>query len=124
MSVSITISITKTVVEANRYDVTFAVTSAVNVDQNIFVLDFPDLKFHQVGDPYAIVNYLVYNPSSPPPARTKYVRKSSVTITFPDPVKAVEGIAAVKSALKALCTDWNGYNTGFIGSEEFTASVV
>jgi len=124
MSVSITINITKTVVEANRYDATFAVTSAVNVDQNVFVLDFPDLKFHQVVNPYALVNYPVYNPSSPPPARTKYVRKNTVTITFSDPTKAVEGIATVKSDLKTLCTDWNGYNTGFTGSEEYTASVV
>ena len=124
MAVSITITITKTVVGATRYDVTFAVTSAVNVDQNVFVLDFPDLKFHQVADPYAIVNYPVYNPSSPPPARTKYVRKSTVTISFPDPTKGVEGIATVKSGLKTLCTEWNSYNTGFTGSEVYTASVV
>lgn len=123
MAVSITINITKTVVEANRYDVTFAVASATNVDQNVFVLDFPDLKFHQVANPYAIVNYPVYNPSSPPPVRTKYVRVNTVTISFPDPTSAVAGIATVKSDLKTLCTDWNGYNTDFTGSEEYTASV-
>lgn len=124
MAVSITINITKTVVEANKYDATFAVSSAVNIDQNVFVLDFPDLKFHQVANPYAIVNYPVYNPLSPPPARTKYVRKNTVTLTFPDPTNAVAGIATVKSDLKTLCTDWSGYNTGFTGSEAFTASAV
>lgn len=123
MAVSITINITKTVTEANKYDVTFAVASAVNVDQNVFVLDFPDLKFHQVANPYAIVNYPVYNPSGPPPARTKYVRVNTATITFPDPTNAVTGMATVKSDLKTLCTDWNDYNTDFVGSEVYTASV-
>ena len=121
MPVSITINITKTVVEANRYDVAFDVTSSVNVDQNVFVFDFPDLKFHQVANPYAIVNYPVYSQSSPPPARTQYVRKNSVMLTFPAPTKASEGVATVKSDLKTLCTDWNSYNTGFTGSEVYTA---
>lgn len=123
MSVSITINITKTVIGANRYDVIFTVASAANVDQNVFVLDFPGLEFHQVANPYAIVNYPVYNPSSPPPARTKYVRKNTVTITFPDPTKAVEGVATVKSDLKTLCAAWDSYNTGFTGSEVYTASI-
>jgi hypothetical protein len=124
VAVSVTINITKTVVEANKYDVSMTVAAATNIDRSIFVLDFPDLKFHQVANPYAIVNYPVYNPSSPPPARTKYVRVNTVTITFPDPTNAVAGIATVKSNLKTLCTDWNGYNTGFAGNEEYTASVV
>lgn len=124
MAVSITIDITKTVVEANRYDVALEVTSAVNVDQNVFVLDFPGLSFHQIANPYAIVHYPVYNPSVPPPARTKYVRVDAVTMSFVDPTSATSGIATAKSDLKALCTDWNAYNADFVGNEEFVASVV
>lgn len=123
MAVSITINITKVVAEANKYDVVFAVTSATNIDQNVFVLDFPDMAFHQVANPYAMINYPVYSPASPPPAKTKYVRKNSVTITSPDPTRAAEVIATVKSDLKTLCTDWNSYNTNFVGGETFTASV-
>ena len=124
MPVSITIGITKTVVGANQYDVAFAVTSVTNIDANVFVLDFPALEFHQIASAYAMVNYPAYNPESPPPVGTKYVRKGSVTLSLPDPAQAPSAIATVKSDLKALCNDWDEYNTNFAVNEEFTATSV
>jgi len=122
MPVSIIIDIAKTVVGANQYDVAFTVTSSMNIDQNIFVLDFPGLKFHQVANPYTMLSYPVYDPGNPPPVGTKYVRKGTATLSFPDPTQADSAIATVKSDLKALCVDWNEYNTNFSGNEEFTAT--
>lgn len=124
MSVNITVDITKAVIGPNEYHVTFEVASTTNIDTNVFVLDFPGLLFHQVAAPYSIINYPVYNPNNPPPARTKYVRISKVIISFPDPSKAMEGIVTVKADLKTLCVDWNNYNLGFSGNEQFVASVV
>ena len=124
MSVSITVDIIKTIVGPSEYRITFAVNSSVNVDPGVFVLGFPDLLFHQVAAPYSIINYPVYSLDNPPPAHTKYVRVSVVTLSFPDPSRAIEAMAVVKSDLKTLCTDWNNYNLGFSGNEQFVASIV
>lgn len=124
MSVSITVNIAKVVVGPNEYRVTFEVASTTNIDTNVFVLDFPGLLFHQVAAPYSIVNYPVYDLNNPPPARTKYVRTDSVVLSFPNPSRAMEGIATVKADLKTLCVDWNSYNLDFSGNEQFVASVV
>ena len=86
------------------------------------MLDFPALEFHQIASAYAMVNYPAYNPESPPPVGTKYVRKGTVTLSFPDPTQATSAIATVKSDLKVLCSDWDEYNTSFAGDEAFTAT--
>lgn len=124
MSVSITVDITKTVVGPSEYHITFAANSSVDIDPHVFVLSFPDLLFHQVAAPYSMINYPVYSSGSPPPAHTKYVRVRMVILSFPDPSRAIDAMAIVKSDLKTLCRDWDNYNLGFSGNEQFVAGIV
>lgn len=123
MPVSITVAITKTVAGHNKYDVSFVVSAAANIDGNVFVFDFPALGFQQVADVYAMTQFPVYTLQTPPPVRTRYVRKNTLTLSFPSPARAVEAIAVVKADIDALCGNWKAYSDVFVGSEEYVASV-
>lgn len=121
--IDITVDITKTVTGPTQYEVDLVVSAATGIEKELFVLDFPDLKFQQIANPYALENYVVYDPANPPVPGTKYVRSDTVVITFADPDAAVDGVISLKSQLEQLAKDWDISNSSFTGTEQYVINV-
>lgn len=120
MSIEITLTITKTIVD-DEYRV-HVVAHTTNINQHVFILDYPRLEFQCVADLASFNEYPIYESGSPPQNKPRYVRVNKADLVFSSPDEATSGIAYLKKSVDALCVDYNTYSDTLIGEETYTVT--